>query len=1312
MTQANEQPSTAGNSTAALGRASALMASGTLVSRILGLVRTAMLAGILGATGLLIDAWTTANTLPNTIYILLAGGILNTVFVPQITRSLAREDKGRDLTDRLITLTLAALLGVTIIVTAGAYWVTKLYALRWDGDQLALAVAFAYLCLPQVFFYGLYSVLGQVLNAQEKFGWFMWAPVINNVVSIAGLGIFIAKFGEGLTAREWTTEMTWWLAGTATLGVICQALVLIPPVVMSGFRYRPRWGFRGVGLGAASNMALWTLAIIGISQLGLLASTNLMNAVAISAQQDGMPVPGRGAYDFAFLMFILPHSLVATSLLTAMFPALSRAAAADDKASLARQYAHGLRLLATAMVPISVALVVLAPQLSSLLLLFSDLRDTRAVGDILRVLVIGLVPYSIYLLSQRIFHAYQEGKPPFMLQIMITSVMTVMLSIALLLPPQFTAVLVGLGQSLGQTVAAIFAVIWVRRRMDNPPLPGVRSTYVGAVSASLIAVVPLLLFTVFGMRLLDDVMPPKFANLVILAIGGTLFMLLYGVLAHRFGVRELSEVLGPFLRRLPGGRKVKVPAAGSGRHTPDAAVEQELIEAEDDSPAGKPEHNDDTVHLPRPVLDGPGSRPSSRLSDRPTPDPADTGNDTKDNGADPDSGDDFDGEPEFGGDYGIVNPTGGIASYGGAGQDVPFVPATPDSDTGTVPLVWRPEEVSTRLREESRVHGIDTGTVLGERYVLEDLLAQRDDSLHYWSANDQTLDRLVAITVLPATGEFEEMAQSVLDGARRTAAVDDPRLVRVLDVGIENDVCYIVEEGLTDAAALSTLVAGAPLPPEEARRIVGEAASALESARRRGLHHLYLNPYAVLRTGDGSIKVSGVGVAAAIEQAEDVSAIEASQIDTNDLIALLYTGLTGQWPGEEIEGLTPADPLADNSLRSPSEIAGGIPGDLDALCRAAFGSEVRAEQLPKTPGALAHQIGPWPSEVVAGVGEVLPPQGWGAVPADDEDSEDHTIVVTPVSMEDAQTAKAPEQETEPSSDDEFGSDDDQRGMSGGAVAGAAGAAGVGALAASDSAAAEPAGSSADSTADQDGTNVGAGGAVEDSEDYDGDDVAGLGALGNDEPTDDRKKSGLVLALIAAILIVVMIVVFGLIRGLTGGSDDEPSDNASDTAAATAEPGEEPAEETTAAETDAEPEPIDIVGITSYDPEGDDDERNDIVDLAVDGDTTTAWNSHTYLAANWGNLKSGVGLAIDLGESQDVSSVNIDFPEGDYGIEVYVTDEVNREDGTLIGTLDDASGDTIVEADEPVSGQYVLIWFDRAWAGPSGEIVYVSEVTVQ
>lgn len=1288
MSEATPKPATAGHSSRALGRASALMASGTLVSRILGLVRTALLASILGSTGFLIDAWTTSNTLPNTIYILLAGGILNTVFVPQITRSLAREDRGQDLTDRLITLTLVVLLAITVVVTAGAYWVTKLYAADgWSSQQLGLAVAFAYLCLPQVFFYGLYAVLGQVLNAQEKFGWFMWAPVVNNIVSITGLVVFLAKYQRNLRFGDWTSDMTWLLAGTATLGVICQALVLIPPVVASGFKYRPRWGFRGVGLGAASNMALWTVAIIGVSQVGLWASTKLMNTVAAN---QGPGIPGRGAYDFAFLMFILPHSLVATSLLTAMFPALSRAAAADDKASLARQYAHGLRLLATAMVPISVAMMILAPQFASLILLFNPGQDTRPVADILQLLVIGLVPYSIYLLSQRIFHAYQEGRPPFYLQIMITAVMISVLGLSLLIPPQFTAMMVGLGQALGQTVAAIFAVLWVRQRMDNPPLPGVRATYTGSILASLIAAIVLVPLSLFGTPFLGGLMPPKFANLVVLTIGGAIFMLLYGVLAHRMGVRELAEVLGPLLRRIPGGRGVPVPTGG-GRHTPDAAVEKELLDAgatdtaessghvdpsakesSANGPAGddsRRRSGDDTVQLPQVASPRPGERPSSPL-------PARHEQPVSSSVAE---GEDFDGQPEFSEDYGLVDPTGGISSYGSAGQDVPFVPATPDSDTATVPLVWRPEAVTARLREESLVQGIDTGTVLGERYVLEELLAQRDDSLDYWSARDQTLDRLVAITVLPATGEFESMAQAVLDGARRTAAVDDPRLVRVLDVGIEHDACYIVEEGLTDAVALSTLVSDAPLPAEEARRIVGEACAALESARRRGLHHLYLNPYAVLRTGDGSVKVSGVGVAAAIEQAEDVSAVEASLIDTNDLLALLYTGLTGQWPGEEIEGLTSAQSLADKSLRSPSEVASEVPGDLDALCRMAYGSEVRVDQLPRTPGELAHQIAPWPSDMVPGSGSLVPADGWNAVPVadSDDDSQDHTIVVEPVSLAAAAAAAG------------HGATDGQQPDEG---------------ASADTTAADPEGSDSNSSPNPNNSE-------DQNQPFDAV-GATFGSAGSDAPADDRKQSGLVLGLIAALLVVVVVVVFGLFSGLGGGTDeDNLADPAAETAAETADPTEEATE--SAEETEEEElAPLDIAGITSYDPEGDDDERNDIVDLAIDGDTTTAWNSHTYLAADWGNLKSGVGLAIDLGESQDVSEVTIDFPEGDYGIEVYVTDEVNREDGTLIGTLDDASGDQTITADEPVNGQYVLIWFDRAWAGPSGEIVYVSEVTVQ
>lgn len=537
------EPEDRANASRRLARSSALMASGTFVSRILGLVRTALLVGVIGITASA-NAWETANTLPNTIYILLAGGILNTVFVPQLTRSLSRADKGRDLTDRLITLTLVALLATTVVVTAGAYLVTKLYALDWSGAQLALAVAFAYLCLPQVFFYGLYAVLGQILNAQERFGWYMWAPVANNIVAITGLVIFSIRY-SGTTVLEpggWTRGMILLLGGTATLGVLVQAAVLLPPVVASGFRYRPRWGFRGVGLGAASRMAKWTVAIILVSQVGLLASTNLLNSVTA----DHPDVAGRAVFNYAFLIFILPHSLVATSLLTAMFPALSRAAAADDKQALGQQYGHGLRLLAAAMVPLSIGVLVLAPQIAAVILIFSGAEATGPISDVVRALVLGLVPYGIYLLSQRVFHAYQEGRPPFRLQTTITAVTVAFLGLALLLPPEVTAITVGLGQSAGQAIAAVLAVRWVRRRIGDVPLGAVRSTYLAALGAALLAALPLIGVVLAGEQLLSG----KFAALVVLIAGGVVFFGLYGVLAHRFGVREISDVLAPVLRRL------------------------------------------------------------------------------------------------------------------------------------------------------------------------------------------------------------------------------------------------------------------------------------------------------------------------------------------------------------------------------------------------------------------------------------------------------------------------------------------------------------------------------------------------------------------------------------------------------------------------------------------------------------------------------------------------------------------------------------------------------------------------------------------
>jgi putative peptidoglycan lipid II flippase len=255
-------------------RSSAVMAAGTFVSRGLGFVRTAMLTSLLGVSGALAaDTFATANTVPNNIYNLIAGGLLNAVLVPQIVRAAAHEDGGQAFLDQLLTVALVSIGAVTVLVTALAPLVPLVFADAgtWDAATRALCVAFAFWCLPQVFFYGLYTVLGQVLNARGRFGAYMWAPVINNVVAIVGLLLMLGwiggyrpggvggaggpDHGNVHPPSDWTAGQIALLAGTATLGVVAQGLVLLWPLWRTGFRYRPRLRLRGVGLGSAGAVA-------------------------------------------------------------------------------------------------------------------------------------------------------------------------------------------------------------------------------------------------------------------------------------------------------------------------------------------------------------------------------------------------------------------------------------------------------------------------------------------------------------------------------------------------------------------------------------------------------------------------------------------------------------------------------------------------------------------------------------------------------------------------------------------------------------------------------------------------------------------------------------------------------------------------------------------------------------------------------------------------------------------------------------------------------------------------------------------------
>jgi len=235
-------------STPSLTRSSLTLAAGTMASRLLGVVRQSLIVLAIGQ-GLVGNAFQTANNLPNVIYMLIAGGVLNSVLVPQIVKAMRLPDGGREYTDRIITLSTAGMLVVTAACTAAAGWFVFLYAGNLAPDDRALATFFAVLTMPQIFFYGLYAVLGQVLNARSQFAAFAWAPAVANVFAIAGLLSFMALYDGHASPGEWTAPMVWLFAGSATLSIVAQALVLVVALWRTGFRWQPRFGIRVLAAG-------------------------------------------------------------------------------------------------------------------------------------------------------------------------------------------------------------------------------------------------------------------------------------------------------------------------------------------------------------------------------------------------------------------------------------------------------------------------------------------------------------------------------------------------------------------------------------------------------------------------------------------------------------------------------------------------------------------------------------------------------------------------------------------------------------------------------------------------------------------------------------------------------------------------------------------------------------------------------------------------------------------------------------------------------------------------------------------------------
>lgn len=558
-----EVPQSEPDETQSVIRSSALMAVGTITSRITGVVRDITIAAALGSA-ILADTYALGNSLPNIIYILVIGGALNAVFIPQLVRHMRSDDDGGDgYADRLITLVGLILIVATVLAVVLAPWIVRIYSSsNFTDSQLSLATAFARFCLPQIIFYGLYTMFSQVLNSRMHFGAPMFAPIVNNVVMIATALGFIFVAGSLSTTETITPGQVAWLGIGTTLGVAAQAAVLVPVLLRVGYRWRPRFDFRGHGLGKAGSLAGWTIGLVLVNQIGFLVISRLATQANFLAEQTGGVPQGLATYQRAFLVFMLPHSVITISLVTALFPRMSRSAAAGALTEVSHDVAEGIRLISALLVPCVVFLMAFGPMLGTVFFGFGANKGAPATytGLVVSVFAVGMLPFGIFYTLLRGWYAVEDTRTPFIITVIYNVIAMPLTFLLFTLSPSSLAVCsLALAYGLAYWITVGIAWTWLRRRLGGLETG---QTVVAIVRISLSAALAvgcaLSAIAVWVVLVADTNVGGIYAHLtanqltalLTLIIGGLITVLLYFGFAHLLRVTEVQSVVRSLLGRI------------------------------------------------------------------------------------------------------------------------------------------------------------------------------------------------------------------------------------------------------------------------------------------------------------------------------------------------------------------------------------------------------------------------------------------------------------------------------------------------------------------------------------------------------------------------------------------------------------------------------------------------------------------------------------------------------------------------------------------------------------------------------------------
>ena len=519
-------------------KSSAIMAVGTIFSRITGLARNLLLVAALG-TAIVGDTFQVANTIPTVLYILVAGGALNAVFVPQIVREMKKPDGGHAFVSQLATATFTILAAATAIGVLAAPLVARLYAAKFGGSGLEtefeLTVLFTRYCLPQILFLGLFTLFGQIANARGSFGPMMWAPILNNLVVIGVLISFIAIAPDAKNGVISASAKALLGFGT-TLGAFAQAAILIPVIAKSGVRLRPN--FHWSSLGKSAHLAKWTMIFVLINQVGFMVIVNLATAASVRAKESGIDVGvGFTPYQNAHFIFLLPHSIIAVSLVTALLPRISRLAAEAHISDVKNEMQQTHLNLYSLIIPAAFAMLFLGQPIAHLIFAGSSSADAGQIGMILTGFALGLIPFCSSYVMLRGFYAFEDTKTPAAITLLMNFVTILCAAISyFVLPIRFITVGIAVSFGIGYLSSSLVARLLLSKRIGSM---NIRKELISILLISALAFVPGLFISPLIENLLNLNEPNAISSLLALVISGVIALPIYAGIGYRLKVSSI-----------------------------------------------------------------------------------------------------------------------------------------------------------------------------------------------------------------------------------------------------------------------------------------------------------------------------------------------------------------------------------------------------------------------------------------------------------------------------------------------------------------------------------------------------------------------------------------------------------------------------------------------------------------------------------------------------------------------------------------------------------------------------------------------------